>query len=57
MGHETVTALVVATTEHNFHIGPWIIVPLLFLAAVIATPIYVVRDRRRRRSGDGAGRG
>lgn len=58
MGHEMASALVVATTtDHTFHIGPWIIVPLLLLAAVIATPIYVVRDRRRRRSGDGAGRG
>jgi hypothetical protein len=52
-----VTALVVATANHTFHIGPWIIVALLFLAAVIATPIFVARDQRRRRSGDGAGRG
>jgi 4-hydroxybenzoate polyprenyltransferase len=58
MAHQMATALAVAaTTGHTFHIGPWIIVPLLLLAAVIVTPIYVVRDRRRRRSGDGAGRG
>jgi hypothetical protein len=49
--------LAAATTNHTFHIGPWIIVPLLFLAVVIATPIYVIRDRRKRRSGGHAGEG
>jgi hypothetical protein len=33
-----------------FHIGPWIIVPILILIAIIGTPIYIVRDRRKRRS-------
>ncbi|HEX4306121.1 MAG TPA: hypothetical protein VHZ54_08805 [Solirubrobacterales bacterium] len=57
MGLETAPALIAAATNHTFHIGPWIVVPLLLLAALIATPIYVVRDRRRRRSGDEPGRG
>jgi Flp pilus assembly protein TadB len=34
----------------SFHIGPWIIVPLLFLLAIIGTPIFIMRDRRKRRS-------
>jgi hypothetical protein len=44
-------ALVAATAKNSkhFHIGPWIIVPILILAAVIGTPIYVIRDRRKRR--------
>jgi 4-hydroxybenzoate polyprenyltransferase len=44
-------ATVLATTAGNskhFHIGPWIIVPILILAAIIAIPIYLVKDRRRR---------
>jgi hypothetical protein len=46
------TTLLSATAESTktFHIGPWIIVPILILIAVIGTPIYIVRDRRRRRS-------
>jgi 4-hydroxybenzoate polyprenyltransferase len=51
MSHELIATLAVAaTTGKTFHIGPWIIVPLLFLAALIGTPIYVIRDRRKRRS-------
>jgi hypothetical protein len=41
-----------ATTANNtkhFHIGPWIIVPILIVAAIIAVPVYIVRDRRQRR--------
>jgi 4-hydroxybenzoate polyprenyltransferase len=44
-------ATVLATTAGNskhFRIGPWIIVPILILAAIIAIPIYLVKDRRRR---------
>lgn len=45
--------LLTATSSngHHFHIGPWIIVPILILIAIIAAPIYVIRDRRKRRSG------
>jgi 4-hydroxybenzoate polyprenyltransferase len=51
MSHELIATLALATTTgKTFHIGPWIIVPLLVLAALIGTPIYVVRDRRRCRS-------
>lgn len=51
MSHALITTLAVtATTTEKFHIGPWIIVPILFLIAIIGTPIYIVRDRRRRRS-------
>jgi hypothetical protein len=39
-----------ANDSKHFHIGPWIIVPILVLVAVIGTPIYVIRDRRKRRS-------
>jgi len=45
-------ATLLATTASNtrhFHIGPWIIVPILILAAIIAIPIYIVRDRRKRK--------
>lgn len=42
--------LIAATTESSktFHIGPWIIVPILILVAIIGTVIYVIRDRRKR---------
>jgi hypothetical protein len=39
-----------ASASKTFHIGPWIIVPLLLLLALIATPVFIVRDRRKRRS-------
>jgi hypothetical protein len=54
MYHQMVLAAsVLASTPsgQGFHIGPWIIVPIIILAAIVATPIYVVRDRRRRREG------
>lgn len=49
-----ITANLLAATAKNskhFHIGPWIIVPILILAAIIGTAIFVIRDRRKRRSG------
>jgi hypothetical protein len=39
-----------ASSSHSTHIGPWIVVPILILAAIVATPIYLIRDRRRRRT-------
>jgi hypothetical protein len=55
MHHEIlVAATLLASTANNgkhFHIGPWIIVPILVLVAIVGTPIYVIRDRRKRRSG------
>jgi hypothetical protein len=39
-----------AASGKHFHVGPWIIVPLLFLLAIIGTPVYLIRDRRKRRS-------
>ncbi len=42
--------LLAANSSKHFYIGPWIIVPILILIAIIATPIYVIRDRRKRRS-------
>jgi hypothetical protein len=39
-----------AATGKNFHIGPWIVVPVLLLLGIVGTPIYVLLDRRRRRS-------
>ena len=54
MHHQiVVAATLLAATSNNskhFHIGPWIIVPILILVAIIGTPIYVIRDRRQRRS-------
>ena len=47
----TTAALLAATSGHHFHIGPWIIVPILILAAIIATIGYVVKDRQKRRAG------
>jgi Flp pilus assembly protein TadB len=44
------TLLAATANSKHFHIGPWIIVPILILAAAIGTPIYVIRDRRKRRS-------
>jgi hypothetical protein len=46
------TTLLAASTESSktFHIGPWIIVPILILVAIIGTVIYVIRDRRKRQS-------
>ena len=42
-----VTAVVFATTGQHFSIGPWIIVPILILAAIIGTIVFVVRDRQK----------
>jgi hypothetical protein len=54
MDHQMlVAAALLASTANNgkhFHIGPWVIVPILILIAIIGTPIYVIRDRRKRRS-------
>jgi Flp pilus assembly protein TadB len=57
MSHQIIvaaTTLLAATTKNSrsFHIGPWIIVPIAMLIAIIGTPIYIVRDRRKRRSQD-----
>ena len=54
MHHKIVVAATLLAAASNnskhFHIGPWIIVPILILVAIIVTPIYVIRDRRKRRS-------
>lgn len=46
-----VTNLLATTANNTKHlsIGPWIIVPILIVAAIIAVPVYVVRDRRKHR--------
>jgi hypothetical protein len=49
MPHELIFTVALAATNKTFHIGPWIIVPLLLLAALIGAPIYIIRDRRKRR--------
>lgn len=46
----TTMLAVAAKSADSFHIGPWIIVPILIIAAIIVTPIYIVRDRRKRRA-------
>ena len=54
MHHQIVVAATLLAAASNnskhFHIGPWIIVPILILVVIIGTPIYVIRDRRKRRS-------
>jgi flagellar biosynthesis protein FliP len=46
-----VTAVLIASRNgRHFHIGPWIIVPILIVAAIVATVVFAVRDRRKRRS-------
>jgi hypothetical protein len=45
-----IAAASLASSTHSTHVGPWIIVPILILIALIGTPIYIVRDRRRRRT-------
>ena len=53
MSHELFATLALAAANgKTFHIGPWIVVPLLLLAALIGTPIYILKDRRKRRSDD-----
>jgi hypothetical protein len=44
-----ITAMVAASsTGRHFHIGPWIIVPILILAAIAGTIVYAVRDHHKR---------
>jgi len=54
MHHQMLIAATLAASVANngkpFHLGPWIIVPILILIAIIGAPIYVIRDRRKRRS-------
>ncbi|MGH3191681.1 MAG: hypothetical protein ACRDPY_32710 [Streptosporangiaceae bacterium] len=55
MHHQLITAanvLAAANNSSHFSIGPWIIVPILILIAIIATLIYIVRDRRKRHAND-----
>jgi hypothetical protein len=49
----TTAALIAATQGRHFHIGPWIIVPILILVAIVGTIVYVVKDRQKRGSGLG----
>jgi Flp pilus assembly protein TadB len=51
MRHQMLIAatLLAATNSNHFHVGPWTIVPILILIAIIGSPIYVIRDRRKRR--------
>lgn len=44
-------ALIAATSGRHFSIGPWIVVPILILAAIIGTIVYVFKDRQKRRRG------
>jgi hypothetical protein len=37
----------------HFHIGSWMIVPILILIVIIGTAIYLVRNLRARRSRNG----
>jgi hypothetical protein len=51
----TTAALLAETSGHHFHIEPWIIIPILMLAAIIATIGYVVKDGQKRRPGQHPG--
>ena len=54
MHHQMLMAAALAASAANnskhFDLGPWIIVPILIVIAIVGTPIYVIRDRRKRRS-------
>lgn len=54
MQHKLIIAnvLAAASNGHHLSVGPWIIVPILIVVAIIATPIYIARDRRKRRAND-----
>ena len=44
-----ITAMVAASsTGRHFHIGPWIIVPILILAAIVGAIVFAVRDHKKR---------
>jgi general stress protein CsbA len=43
-------ALIASSNGRHFHIGPWIIIPILIVAAIVGTVVFAVRDRRKRRS-------
>jgi hypothetical protein len=42
--------LIAATSGRHFSIGPWIVVPILIVAAIVGTIVFVVRDRQKRRA-------
>jgi hypothetical protein len=44
-----ITAMTAASsTGRHFHIGPWIIVPILILAAIVGTIVFAVREHQKR---------
>jgi hypothetical protein len=50
--HLVLAANLLATAANNtkhFQIGPWIIVPVLIVAAIIAVPVYIMRVRGKHR--------
>lgn len=52
--HLLLAAPVLATADNtkHFHVGPWIVVPILIVAAIIAVSVYLVRKGRQRRDLD-----
>ena len=43
------TAITAASsTGRHFHIGPWIIVPILIVAAIADAIVFAVRDHNKR---------
>ena len=38
-----------ASDSKQFSVRPWIIIPILIVAVITAVPIYIARDRRKRR--------
>jgi uncharacterized membrane protein len=53
--HLLLATPLLATTANgtkHFHLGPWIIVPILIVAAIVAVAVYMVRSRRRRQELD-----
>ncbi len=43
-------ALIASSNARHFQIGPWIIVPILIIAAIFGTIVFTIRDRQKRRS-------
>ena len=43
--------LVTASSGRHFHIGPWIIIPVLILVASVSAAIVIAQYCQKRRSG------
>lgn len=42
------TIVPLASGGRSFKAGPWLIVPILIVAAIVALPVYYMRSKKRR---------